>query len=79
MNFQHSQTTAQSDDYIFPVFLAAAPRNGVTGRPVLAAPIGNFFLSAGFSIYTEIIVKRQDNNNCNNNFQSTAITSLPDI
>jgi len=41
--------------YIFPEFFAAAPRNGVTGRPCwLLAPYGNFFLSAGFNIYADI-------------------------
>jgi len=70
MNCQCLQTMVWSDNYIFPVFLAAAPRNGVIGRPVLAAPIGNFFLSAGFSIYTETTVNRHNNNQCPNNFRS---------
>jgi len=49
-----AMTTLSSDDYIFPAFFAAAPRSGVTGRPVwFPAPYGNFFLSAGFNIYAE--------------------------
>jgi len=43
--------------YILPVFFAPAPpRSGVTGRPVWlpAPPYGNFFLSAGFNICTQI-------------------------
>jgi len=41
-----------SDHHIFPVFFGALPLIGVTGR-WLPGPCGNFFLSAGFRIYTQ--------------------------
>jgi len=67
-------TMVWSVDYIFPVFLAAAPRNGVIGRPVLVALIGNFFLSAGFRIYRKI-VDTQNNSKSPSDFRSSTISA----
>ena len=61
--------------YILPLPFAV-PRGGVTGRPAFSPPYGNFFLSAGFNICTNI---QQQNNRLgyqNLKKTSTGLTSF---
>ena len=52
-----SQLAIPAAPHILPFPLLLCPLGGVTGRPALSPPYGNFFLSAGFKIWKEQIYK----------------------